>query len=190
MTESIYINFTYNSPHEDIQNSMGFNSDGSLNIKYTLVTLKNLLLNNVELIDKLLNKVDTIDNINSIGYNHIEIQINNEEILNSLLIDKTLIKQIENIEDENEDENVEYQFSDEETNQTRLNMINNIVNHNDLQIMLDKHSNSESGSDSDEIISDEKNTQSILNKYGNFIKNISDDEELSNYENESDTNSV
>ena len=169
--QSAYINFTYNSPHEDIESSLGFNNDGSINVKYTLNTMKNILTYNLSIINKLLDKVDTIKNIESVGYNKIEIAITSKNDFENLIKDNVLFTQP--IIDQPDENDINFS-DDEETNQDRLNMINNMVNKNDFQAIFDKHSDSESDKESDDIISDEKNTKSILSKYSNFIKDEED----------------
>ncbi len=87
-------------------------------------------------------------------------------MIGKLLNDDILINMIE---DDDNDEIYDYNFIEEETNQVRLNMINNIINHDDSPF-IQNNDESDSETDTDDIICDEKNTQSLLNKYEEFIK--------------------
>ena len=180
MTEIFAIKFTYKSPCEDVDACCGFNSDGSINVKYTLATLREMLLQNVSIIDKLLEKSENITTINPIGYGVVQATVNSDPVLRTLLDDNVLHNAPENADNENEYNNYlnEFHFSDdEETNQDRLNMVNNMTNQNDSQTIFNKDSDSDSdsGSESD-IIDDENNTKSILDKYNNILNaNRSDD---------------
>lgn len=168
-----YINFDYNTPFEDIQECMGFNPDGTINIKYTFMTLKNKLIKNINLIDKLLDNHEYISNLMLTDSNKIEVNVNNKEILESFLNENVIIDNNEpDIYDNDINENL---FSDEETNQERLNMLNNIINTDDSNTILNKSPDTTESS-TEEIISDEKNIQSLLNKYKSFTKNLSDDD--------------
>lgn len=175
MAEMYYVNFDYNTPFEDIQECMGFNPDGTININYTLMTLKNKLMKNIILIEKLLDNHIHISNLIPSEYNKISITINNKEILESLIYENVINNNNEtDIYDNNEN-----LFSDEETNQERLNRLNNIINTDNYNIFLNKSSD-DSESSTEEIISDEKNIQSLLNKYKTFTKNLSDDDSNDN----------
>lgn len=174
MAEMYYVNFDYNTPFEDIQECMGFNPDGTININYTLMTLKNKLMKNIILIEKLLDNHIHISNLIPSEYNKISITINNKEILESLIYENVINNNETDIYDNNEN-----LFSDEETNQERLNRLNNIINTDNYNIFLNKSSD-DSESSTEEIISDEKNIQSLLNKYKTFTKNLSDDDSNDN----------
>ncbi|XWV26017.1 hypothetical protein QJ857_gp1063 [Tupanvirus soda lake] len=188
MSEVSCINFTYKSPHQDIESVMGFNSDGSVNIKYTLISLRNLLSHNINILNKLIEKSENITNIIPIGYGVVGINIDSPTITQYLLDENILTKMSENMEDEVEIG--EFNFSDdEETNQDRLNIVNNLTNHNDTNNIFDNDlSESDSDSESDDIIDDEKNTKSILSKYIGIIneRNSDESEEEENSQDESD----
>lgn len=188
MTELICINLTYKSPHEDVENCMGLNSDGTVNSKFTLLSLKNLLTHNLDTINKLLEKSENITNIIPIGYDIVEIKINSPNVLKNLMDDNIVIKR-DNINDTDEINPGDIYFSDEETNEERLNMINNLVNQSETQSIFNKNTDSETefDSDNDDIIEDEKNSKSILNKYVNIIdeRNSESDDNNDNNDNPS-----
>lgn len=186
MAEISCINLTYKSPHEDVENLIGFNPDGTVNVKYTLLSMKELMLQNLNVITKLLEKTDNITDIIPIGYGIVEVKINSINVLKNLMDAKIVINP-PNIAETDEINVDELHFSDDdETNQARLDLINNLVNQNDSQSIFNKGSDSES--DDDEIIGDEKNTKLILDKYNNFINNDSDtdSETLDSCDDESD----
>lgn len=120
------INFTYKSPDEDFLCHSGFNSNGSINIKYTLTAMRDKLLQNVEIIEKLLEKHDQISDLTSIGYGLIRIEIKDQNHIESLR-DGGLIKNFTDIQNENQDDSLDIFQEDIETNQERLSMITNFV---------------------------------------------------------------
>jgi len=160
----LYINFNYRSPQEDFQRNMGFNSDGSLNVKYSLTCLKNLLESNIKIIDSLIEKSEKISHITSSGYDQLQIQLDNT--VKEELLDRKIITTRANYDDDSD--TFDYNFSDDENNKIKINMINNIISN------IITPTDSEEKSDSD--IDEGKNMENIINKYGNFIEEISDTE--------------
>jgi hypothetical protein len=176
MSELFCINFTYKSPHEDTESVMGFNPDGSVNIKYTLMALRDMLVHNVNIMNKLIEKYDVITDIIPIGYGVVGISTNYPSVVQTLVDNNILTKNPDDLEDEETIMNELNFLDDEETNQDRLNFINNLTNQNDATDATDifgnndnNKSGSDSGSESDDIIRDDKNTKSILNKYIDII---------------------
>jgi len=199
MSSHANINFTYDSPRQDIQNCTGQNPDESVNIKYTLITLRNLLLENVDIVNKLIEKSNNITDITHANYGKIKITFNSKEEFETLFNEKILTAcpnldnsdiEEEQLDVQNNGELVIEHFSDHETNNDRLTMINNVLNQDDTLIMFDKGSDSDSEShpSSDEIISDEQNMKSIIDKYMDLIKidNESDNESIDGSEKEID----
>lgn len=170
MAEPIYINFTYQSPHEDVENCLGFNPDGSTNVKYVLNSLREKLMENVELIDTLLEKSEFINNLNVFGYNLVGVEIPSP-IERQSLLDKQILK-IYSHENEEEDHiNIDnFSDSEEETNNDRLNILNNLSNQNDSNMIFENHSDLDTDTEDNDIISDDKNTSEILDRYSNFIE--------------------
>lgn len=167
MTETAYINLTYISPHEDIEKSLGLNSDGTVNAKYTLICMKELLTNNLLVINKLLDEVNNIVDITPVGYGIVEIKVKSE-VIQKLLDDNILITHPIKNENSDESNTDEWSIDDtDETNQDRLNMISNLINQDDSQNIFGSActSDAESEAELDDIINDEKNAASILNKY-------------------------
>jgi hypothetical protein len=185
MSEITCINLTYKSPEEDIGNSIGFNPDGSVNVKYTLLSLRELLTQNLSVINKLIEKTDNISDIIPIAYGMVGIKINSPTVLKNLLDNNILIEHVENTEEPIIDE---LNFSEEEeTNQERLNMINNLTNQNDSQIIFNKdiESDTDTDSETDDILDDGPNTKSILDKYIGVINDQdSDEDNISNSDEE------
>lgn len=180
MEELTCINFTYRSPHEDIEEAIGVNPDGSTNILYTLSTMKNLLLKNLDVVNKLIEKANKIDNINPVGYSIINISIKDKTVHDELLENGTIIKHNSLNTYSDDESGIEIPFSDEETNQDRLNMITNLLNQANPITTSDNHYDTTSDSDGDDyLIDDPKNVMMILNKYGNFINNGSESDDNS-----------
>ena len=181
MTETSFINLTYTSPSEDIENFLSINPDGSINAKFTLLSMKGLLSKNLAIINKLIDESDHIIDIIPINYNLVEIKIDSTEKVNELIENETLINNPDTFSDE---QNEEFGFDNLETNQDRYNMIKNLINYHDMENIFDEKSSCESDTDSDDdaIISDKRNYLSVLNKYSMLINesNIdSDDDEPS-----------
>lgn len=188
MSNSSYINFTYKSPHEDVESVIGHNPDGSVNIKYTLLALRDLLAHNISIVNKLLDKNIDITDINPLGYNIVSINVSNQITKENLLNENILIKQPNVLEEEELLDDI-YLSDEEETNQNRFKLINNLVNTKDINILNNDNDNTESDTDSDDLIDDIKNTKSIVDKYLNIINekdsesDISENEYLSEEEN-------
>lgn len=191
MSEIGYINFTYKSPHQDIDSVTGINSDGSVNVKYTLLALRELLSNNLIIINKLIDKSNNITNISPVGYGVISINIDSPIVTQNLIENNIIKKTIEKMEDDVA-ENY-FVFSDEEeTNNDRLNIVKNLVTQNDVDDIFDNNNNdseSDYNSESDDLIGDDNNTKSILDKYIDIINekkllndDFSDDSEKSEEE--------
>lgn len=176
------INLTYTSPHEDIEKTMGFNPDGSVNIKFTLLSMQNLLKHNLDVISRLIKESDSITDIVPLGYKIVAINVKSNDLTEILFKDNILITQPQILENDTEIPMNELHFSDEdtETNYQRLIMVNNLVNTDDSSYIFNELdtlnvSSSQSQSDSDDIIDDEENRKSIINKY---VQLVNENEEL------------
>lgn len=185
MAEILCINLTYKSPHEDVEDSIGLNPDGTVNCKFTLITLRNLLEKNLEVVKKLLENADNVTDIVPIGYGIVEAKINSESVKNSLFDDNVLLKA--SLDNSNDDflDQIHYDDSNSETNEERFAMINNLTNQNDSQMIFNReNSDSEQTESGDEIIDDSKNAKLILEKYRDVITNNEDtsDSEKSGYD--------
>lgn len=182
--DSLYINLTYRSPCEDLEDSIGFNPDGSINISYTIVSIRNLLEQNINILNELLSETENITNIILNNNGKIEIKLKSLVVIQKL-IDKDII--VKNLYlDENIIDNID--SSDEESNNTRFEMINNLTSQNDSQYIFNRKSESEYSSDSssDSIINDVTNQKSIIDKYKTFISSLSDSGDESKSDKDSD----
>lgn len=197
MTEILCINFTYQSPNEDIDNCSGTNQDGTVNVAFTLTSLKNKLIENTAVLTKLLENVKYITDIIPIGYGMIEVIVSNPEVSKSLLENQVLVvfdpnKVLYLEEEDNEFVHnlVELDETVEETNNTRLLAIKNLVNNNENNILQDDSDNStDTYSNSDEeVVFDETHKQSIIDKYSNLAETESSSD-LSGLSDSSDTDS-
>lgn len=163
-----FINFTYESPYKDIEKYGGFYPDGSINVKYTLLAMRNLLQDNIDVINKLLDKSDNIVGIVPYDNGSVEIKTNSTEVLENFANDN-IIKLVGA-----SDIVPDYEIS--ETNQDRLNMVNNMVSLNDI-LDLDTNDNSDSSDGSSNgsensacnIIFDDNNLNLLIDKYKNSI---------------------
>ena len=206
MNQSYRINFTYKSPFEDIMRTGGFNPDGSMNVRYSLLMLRNLLNKNIDILDKLLLNTDHISEIVPIDQQLIEIKFSLDSVKKELA-DNHVISVIsvtnlnhDDLDNDDEEQTISSEPSDieneselfdgteSETNYHRLTMINNLTNQNhhmDIFPNSDSHSESDIDSDlgSDDLINDFENRKLILNKYQNlFCSAMYDSNSMSNSE--------
>ncbi|AGC02082.1 hypothetical protein H012_gp375 [Acanthamoeba polyphaga moumouvirus] len=166
------INFTYGGPYNDIIGSASYYDDGTVNIKYTLLSLKNLLLHNVNIIDKLLEN----NNIKNIMVNDtdISVEVDSNESYEQLVKDEVLINETDNFSD----------YSGEiETNQDRLNRVLNMTNINETEnifgneIKSDDIFNSDSensDSESNDLLNDDKAHKYLFNAFELLINSEKD----------------
>lgn len=159
--EMFKANFTYNSPNDDIELCRGINSDGSTNIKYTLMALRNLLLDNVEICEKL---IKNANNITDICKNSSDVEIIFDPNFNTEdMLEKNIITKITEEDDDGINTNNVLEFSDnEETNQDRLNMVMNMVSKRRDGLFPEDN---DLDSESDDLISDDNNTKILVGKY-------------------------
>lgn len=161
-----YVNFTYKTPHEDFFNCQGINADGSVNIKYTLLNLRNMLSENIKIITMLMEKSDHILALEPVGYNELQISFSSKEVEDEMLNNNVISKMTGNNSGDDDVILNIFSDSDEETNQDRLRSINNIVSQNDMGMIFKVDSKSDS--ESDTILDDEENTKTIIKKYLNY----------------------
>ncbi|AGF85181.1 hypothetical protein QJ854_gp601 [Moumouvirus goulette] len=166
------INFTYGGPYNDIISSASYYDDGTINTKYTLLSLKNLLLHNVNIINKLLEN----DGVKNIMVNNIDIsvEVDSNESYEQLIKDDILINEAEIFSD----------YSGEiETNQDRLNRVLNMTNINETENIFGHEINNEdifnsdsenSDSDSNELLNDKKAHKYLLNAFELLINSERD----------------
>uniref|UniRef100_A0A6G6ABP0 Uncharacterized protein n=1 Tax=Borely moumouvirus TaxID=2712067 RepID=A0A6G6ABP0_9VIRU len=146
------INLTYDGPYNDIVNLASYYEDGTMNVKYTLLSLKNLLLQNVNVIDKLLEN-NMVKNI-TIGDVKISVEIESVEHFEKLVEDEVLVT---------EEEEIFTDYSGEiETNQDRLNRVLNMTNINETEIIFGQEVNNDTFN-SDSESSESESETNLLN---------------------------
>lgn len=131
-----FLNLTYKSPARDVDDNMNYNSDGTINVKFTMFSLKNILLENISKIDTILRNIDNITDINIIN-NSIEIVLNNSDVEKNL-IDANILTNGINEDDTDYLMDIETEI---ETNSDRLQMLRLLTSQNILP--LDPESDSE-----------------------------------------------
>src|ERR1700743_1743794 len=85
MTDTTYINFTYTSPSNDLFRLLCYNPDETINLKCTLISVKELLAKNINVIDQLITGADNITDITPVRYGIVEIEMNNQDLVHKLL---------------------------------------------------------------------------------------------------------
>lgn len=198
-TQVCCVKLTYESPTDDLEKLLNINSDGTINVKCTLLSLRKLLNENIRIIDVLLEKADDIKDIIPGDFGFFEININSREI-ESLRNENILVNHYETGEtsDEEIDPDVNGLFSDdqdssnEENHDDNLQLLRNLTkndpeldettvcyNSDDdideiASIIDEKYGNEFSISDEDEtdesrMIGDSKNKNLIISKYRELI---------------------
>jgi hypothetical protein len=180
MSEHHYLNLTYESPCQDFAKNIGFNPDSSLNISYTLGAMRELLRQNVQLLDCLLENPNLISGIEPIGTKNISIFFKDNTQLKEM-IEKGIVRlatggsgqlnesnelneldESDNSADEPTEEIPEDMLNDmpTETHTDRLNRIQNLFG-------LD-FADSDYSSDSD-MISDTMREKYLCEKYYDLL---------------------
>lgn len=167
MSNSYCINFSYKNPADDFINSIGYNPDNSVNIKYTLLALQETLQKNIDIIENLIKYSDKIDEINSINYNLVSIKITDSDIKKELMEQNTIF----------DAETIENDIIDnlpisEETNEERLQMLRNITNNEMFDFFSDNQEEEQNN-----FIKDGDNLKYIINKYTGLLSDVEYDEE-------------
>lgn len=158
-----FINLNCNSLETMFINSYATNLDESVNIKYTLSGIKEKLLNDIKVIDKLLS---VTKNIESIEYQNENIGINiNNNDLKQKLLESNIITDLSHAD---EDYNI-YNVIDESSS-TKLNKI----------LQLTSLDNNDSDNEDFKLIYDEKSFRDLQSHYQ------VDDIESSHYSSDSD----
>lgn len=152
------LNLDYETPLRDIRRVCGYHTDGSVNVQFSLKALRNMLQENINKLDKLIEHQDQIRDIYWLE-DKIGISFNSDSIKEQMIHQNVLI---------NEEDIEEPVFSDdEETNQQRYRMINNIVNQTQIPDILSSDSDSDE-SDTDDII-DQKQMLTLINRHVSTI---------------------
>jgi hypothetical protein len=178
---SLEINFTYNSPHEDLEKLTCHNANGTVNTKLTLEMLRIKLLDNVKILDTLIEQSGNINDLITVGYDSVQI-VFNSGYDTSQLVDEKIVRTIVANQYNDEEGNDEYDMhnQEEDTNNDRLDMIMRITNNNDDDLIYGDLSDLESEEDSDnDPICDPDNINELISKYKEYIN---DGSELDNSE--------
>nr|WBF70640.1 hypothetical protein [Megavirus caiporensis] len=137
------IKFNYEGPSVDVVNCTGLYSDGTINTKYTLQSLKNLLQNNIKIIDKLLSLNDHVSNL-VVCDDDVTVEITSNDIFTQLINEEIIL----NV---NQDEENIHFTNETETNQDRLNRILNMTNVNESENIFGDASSDTDLDDSDDV---------------------------------------
>ena len=161
MANQYRINLSYESPKQDLQEHLGLNTDGTINVKYTLLSWRNMLLSNINILNSLIENSDSIESIIPLSTNEILIECTVTDVATDLLNKQSLVSA--DIQPE------QYIFDDDETNQHRLNLINNLTNYNESDGIFSTSNDSDSESEGDELIDDKKNRDNLISKYSKLV---------------------
>lgn len=171
MEYSSFVTFTYTQPNADLDNCTGHNPDGTINAKYTLASMKDLLERNLSMVNKLIDVADSITDIIPVGFGHVEIKLDNDVAYQKLIDSGVTMATLDDLNSDSDDWN--HLADAPESNQTRFNMLNNLINMDEYEFV--EHTDS----DGDPLISDERNINLIIDKYSQLLR-------LAGYDSESD----
>ena len=141
---------------------MGLNPDGNINVKYTLMALRNKLMENVEMLNKLLEKTDYITGIFATDYDSVAICVSSQEEMDDMLKNDLIRNEI--IDEEPEEDDEISSESDNETHSDRLRMMKNLIFSSESKQMSDSDDES-SENDFVDIV----NMQGLIHKYNDLI---------------------
>ena len=163
MSNQYILNLSYKSPQDDFQEHLGINTDCTINIKYTLLSMRNMLQQNVEVLNKL---IDNCQNINSIvPISNLELLIDCETNVSEYLLNNNVLISTDIPQEQ-------YTLDHNETNEQRLNLIYNLTNINESDGIFSTSnlSDSDSECESDELVSDKRNLNNLISKYDKIIQ--------------------
>lgn len=120
MDDTYHVNFTYQSPTDDIKDSICYNSNGDINIKCSLIVMRNKLMENIEILDLLIKKCNNITCLDVLDGELIKIKLSDNNYIDKLLKDNILKKCNGGY--------IDYSSNDE-TNEDRLQLMCNITNY-------------------------------------------------------------
>jgi len=153
----MHLNLTYKNPVDDFQDSLSYYENGTINIKYTLVALRDKLGENIQRLDRLIEMADDVSCIMS-DEDSIIICIDDEEKKDQLQKEKIIRAMDPPIEESESDSDPEY-----ETHTERLRKANNLLS-SGWNRYTDRYG-SDSDSESSEVAEDIINAMSLLNYY-------------------------
>jgi hypothetical protein len=182
----MHINLTYKSPAQDLVQCAGYNPDGSINIRYTLIALRNMLRQNVEILSQLVDFADEIDDMSCLDLPIVQHNsLINVQISSQLVIDQLLEKCLV-VNRANSEIFIMPTEDSIETNNDRLNKIYNLTNDLEPNLlsnrMISSHFlSSESNSEAeDDLIGDIENRKLIIDKYQKLLDDDDDDDDDDN----------
>ena len=169
MTETIYLlNLKFDSLVNELEESSGFNSDGTMNIPYTLERLRDKLEHVIDVVNTLLSKEDQIIDMDPYGVNRIQIITKTPETMQELIRNGTVYTETlsNGFPEENiEDVIIEEPDVNEETHSERKKRVLNLCNTDNSTA----HSDESDESDEDLILQDEKNLKTITELYKTLL---------------------
>lgn len=160
-SEIKYINLTYSSPNHDIEDCMGLNPDGDVNVKYTLTSMRDKLAENVDVLNKLLEQTDNIAGLFSADRGAVAVCISSPEAMDSMF-KNNLIRDTKIVTSDDES-NEESSKEDHETHTDRLRMMKNLIFSSDAP----QDDDSSDSSDSEYI--DIHGMNELLDRYNGLL---------------------
>lgn len=161
MLFSSYVEFDYKSPWDSIFEYVHYNSDGTINANITLQMMKDMMSNDLKKIDELIKCSDKIVDIEPINKMCVKVTVNSENVSDKLLKDNISILNI----DDNLSESDIVDINEEETNNDRFNMVENLINTRDLPDIFTNISEDDSSTTDTDLFSDENIKINLINKY-------------------------
>lgn len=163
MTKPYTLNFTYKGPGYDILDVSKRRADGSLDAALTLRALRAKLVENLEIVDRVLEHTAAITDIGVLGTLNIVVFMEPAVALN-LVTAQALIAEHEESDESEGEEDDDSLSEPEETNHQRLTYVRNITNSNAVPRLF-PDSESEESTESDEIIDGGANMDALIARF-------------------------
>lgn len=165
MTRPYRLNFTYKGPGHDILDVSKRRDDGALDTTLTLRALRAKLVENVEIVDRVLEQQGAITDLGVLGTLSIIVYMD-PLAATGLVRSKALVAEHGESEGEGESESEEMDSMSEpeETNHQRLTYVRNITNSSAVPRLFPE-SESEESTESDEIIDGGANMATLVSRF-------------------------
>lgn len=173
---SAIVNLNCNLAENTIDKFISYNNNETVNVKYTLLSIKKILYSDIQTIDRLINNVNKLTTINLNEYGLVEIGTDSKELFNTLVNDKIIY------DDDLNNGNIIAIDEPIDGNRELLDRINNLTNQNNLQLIdIDYFSDNDS-QNSLNFDNSDVNIQQLVSKYSKLLKrNLSGDSDSDSF---------
>jgi len=164
----MYINFTYKNPDYDFKDATSLYENGDVNVKYTLMVLRDKLNENLQRINKL---IDVSENIDGLLQDHEGVIVWAQDGIREQLHKDGVIRGASQNPESDSDSSSEEEVN-HETHSERLRMINNMLN-TGWNRYSDRDSESET--ESSDVVEDIFGAMTLVDYYDHFVDENNDE---------------